>query len=68
MSLLGRSGISNTSGPRIRHASGIWNNTADKISTIEFSLLYGSSGAWGRTYGGGAFTMSSYFTVYGSRT
>ena len=67
MSLLGRSGLTNTAGPKIRHSSGIWNNTTDKISTMEFNLLYGTTGAWGRTIGGGALTLSSYFTVYGSK-
>jgi hypothetical protein len=68
MSLLGRGGINANQGPKIRHMSGIWDNKVDKISTMEFNLLYGTTGAWGRTIGGGAFTLSSLFTVYGSKT
>jgi len=61
--VLGRGSISSTSGPRIRHVSGIWNNTTDAISSIEFNLLYGSTGA----FGNGAFS-ATYFTIYGSKT
>jgi hypothetical protein len=63
MTVLGRGSISTTSGPRIRHVSGIWNNTTDAISSIEFNLLYGSTGA----FGNGAFS-ATYFTIYGSKT